>query len=500
MRSPPTTLRASDEHLVGAQQRFGQDRAPVRAVVERALEIVRRRVLPGDVGVRRQQPRQRIDALGHHRIALERHRRTADLLFAERLEDLAEAGRTEDAHVGGELRERRAEAGERARAAGSRACADRFASRRRARSSSKCGEHVALLIARGVRPVRPSSRAYDADVPTAPRMPLAVSCSRANAQRRAVDQQILRVHREPVADRRRLGRLQVRVAHADGVGVAFRSARRTRASSSSSDAASMRERACAGGTSRRYPRCPSRSRRGESCRRRSSPARRTRESRPSGRGRSRARSRAPPSSRCRSPCARRSSSSACDTRPLRSCDSASATQTARQSLRRSRSENSSRSSSARSATRTARRRSCRSCVVTRLRARLRRASTRSSAALRIAVTFAAMSAVSSSIIARGVVDPPGDDRLEAAHGRLVAAARAPRADPPRDTRASFARASGAAARSRRRRRAARAPTAGPSRPRSRSPAARPRRAGRSRRARRRSPSASAARPSTSACA
>ncbi len=52
-RSPSTILRASDDDLVGAQQRFGQDRAAVRAVVERALEQVRRRVLPRDVGVRR---------------------------------------------------------------------------------------------------------------------------------------------------------------------------------------------------------------------------------------------------------------------------------------------------------------------------------------------------------------------------------------------------------------------------------------------------------------
>ena len=62
---------------------------------------------------------------------------------------------------------------------------------------------------------------YDADVPTAPRIPLAVSCSRADEQHRAVDQQILRVDREPVPERRRFGRLQVGVAHADQVGVAF---------------------------------------------------------------------------------------------------------------------------------------------------------------------------------------------------------------------------------------------------------------------------------------
>ncbi len=46
----------------------------------------------------------------------------------------------------------------------------------------------------------------------------------------------------------------------------------------------------------------------------------------------------------RSACARRSASSSAETRPLRICDSASATQTARHSRRRPRSENSSRNS------------------------------------------------------------------------------------------------------------------------------------------------------------
>ncbi len=52
-------------------------------------------------------------------------------------------------------------------------------------------------------------------------MPLAVSCSRAAKQHRAVDQQILCVNRQAVTQRRRFGRLQVRVAHANEVGVAL---------------------------------------------------------------------------------------------------------------------------------------------------------------------------------------------------------------------------------------------------------------------------------------
>ena len=126
-------------------------------------------------------------------------------------------------------------------------------------------------------------------------------------QRRAIDQQVLRVDREPIADRRRLGRLQVRVAHADEVRVAFdlqheRGQQRVERREQRAAAPS------ASGTSRPCPRCPSRSRRGGSCRRRPSLARRTRESRPSGRDRSRVRSRAPHRDRSSSPCARRSAS------------------------------------------------------------------------------------------------------------------------------------------------------------------------------------------------
>ena len=96
-------LARKREDLVGAQDRFGQDRAPVGTVVERALEEIRRRVLPRNIGIAGQQSRERTDAFRHHRIALERHRRTADLLRAERFEHLTEAGRTLNAHVGGEL-------------------------------------------------------------------------------------------------------------------------------------------------------------------------------------------------------------------------------------------------------------------------------------------------------------------------------------------------------------------------------------------------------------
>ena len=58
-------------------------------------------------------------------------------------------------------------------------------------------------------------------MPTAPRIPFAVRCVIGEAQLRFVEQQILRVDREPVADGRRLGGLQMRVAHADEVGVLF---------------------------------------------------------------------------------------------------------------------------------------------------------------------------------------------------------------------------------------------------------------------------------------
>ena len=108
------------------EQRFRKNRAAVRAVVERALEEVRRRVLPGDVGVRRQQARQRVDPFGEHRIAFERHRRTADLLSPNGSNISPKPGdermRTSAANF-----ESEAPRPASARAADSRACADRFA-------------------------------------------------------------------------------------------------------------------------------------------------------------------------------------------------------------------------------------------------------------------------------------------------------------------------------------------------------------------------------------
>jgi hypothetical protein len=58
-----------------------------------------------------QMPRQRVDPFRTHRVALVRHGRGADLLFLERLFDLAQV--LQQAHVVGELRRRLRETGER---------------------------------------------------------------------------------------------------------------------------------------------------------------------------------------------------------------------------------------------------------------------------------------------------------------------------------------------------------------------------------------------------
>ena len=58
-----------------------EERAAVRAVVERSLQKVRRGVLPSHVGIRRKQARERADSFAKDRIPLERHRRTSDLLL-----------------------------------------------------------------------------------------------------------------------------------------------------------------------------------------------------------------------------------------------------------------------------------------------------------------------------------------------------------------------------------------------------------------------------------
>ena len=105
--------RASQRHdLVGAEQRFGQDDAPIRAVVERTLQDIRRRVLPGHVGVAGKQARERADSLAQNGVLLERHHRTADLLFTERFGDLAESRAAQQTHVRRKLRERRTQTGQ----------------------------------------------------------------------------------------------------------------------------------------------------------------------------------------------------------------------------------------------------------------------------------------------------------------------------------------------------------------------------------------------------
>ena len=162
-------------------------------------------------------------------------------------------------------------------------------------------------------------------------------------QRIAIDQQVLRVAREPIAEGRRFGGLQVRVAHADEVGVALdlrgeraQAARRATRATARALGAAERSRPCPRRPSRSRPRwifppptvaCEAKTRISAI---KSWPISRSIAS--------------AASMSIDSPCARKSSSSACVTRPLRTCDSASAIQTARQSGAVRRSEKSSRSS------------------------------------------------------------------------------------------------------------------------------------------------------------
>ena len=228
---PQTFDRSPRERddLVGAEQRFGQNRAPVRAVVERALQKVRGGILPGTSRVAEQQPRERVDALAQDRIAFERHCRTADLLAAERLAHFAELRAAENANVGRKLRERRAQPGE----AGEQQVVEFTRVGLRADLASLQAEAFEHVDARS----RPNARTVEqvfvrSGGPDRAAQTLGRQVLENEAQIRIVDQQILRVNGEAVAERRRFGRLQVREPHADEVGVLCESSRRRQRSSS----------------------------------------------------------------------------------------------------------------------------------------------------------------------------------------------------------------------------------------------------------------------------
>ena len=94
-----------DQHGVRGEERLGDREAAVRAVVERALEELHAVRLVRVRLERQHEPRERVDALGAHRVPLVRHRARPDLLLLERLLDLAE--RLQHPHVARELRRAR---------------------------------------------------------------------------------------------------------------------------------------------------------------------------------------------------------------------------------------------------------------------------------------------------------------------------------------------------------------------------------------------------------
>ncbi|OPZ68321.1 MAG: hypothetical protein BWY81_00891 [Firmicutes bacterium ADurb.Bin467] len=104
-------VRVQFEHGVGRQERLGQRKAAVRAVVERALEPLRRGGHLRVLQKRHYVPGERADALGAHRVSLVGHRGRADLAGLERLLDLAE--RLQEPQILRELVRALGDAGER---------------------------------------------------------------------------------------------------------------------------------------------------------------------------------------------------------------------------------------------------------------------------------------------------------------------------------------------------------------------------------------------------
>src|SRR6185436_16537848 len=95
-------VRHQEHYRVGGKKHFWNYQSTISAVVQRALEVLHCVRLIRVALERIDEPGERSDALGAHRISLVRHRRRADLLAFERLFDLAEA--LQHADVAAELR------------------------------------------------------------------------------------------------------------------------------------------------------------------------------------------------------------------------------------------------------------------------------------------------------------------------------------------------------------------------------------------------------------
>jgi hypothetical protein len=94
------------EHDVRREERLGQRHAPVRAVVQGALEPLHGR-RPERVLVQSHEvPRERADALRPHRVPLVRHRRGPDLRRLERLLDFLRGSCVSLSRIGQEGPER----------------------------------------------------------------------------------------------------------------------------------------------------------------------------------------------------------------------------------------------------------------------------------------------------------------------------------------------------------------------------------------------------------
>ena len=101
---PGRDVGGEHQDRVGGEERLGKREPAVGAVVERALQPLGGGGV-GAVGLERDdEPRERADPLGAHRVPLVRHGAGADLLRLERLEQLALV--LQQAEVAGHLRRR----------------------------------------------------------------------------------------------------------------------------------------------------------------------------------------------------------------------------------------------------------------------------------------------------------------------------------------------------------------------------------------------------------
>ena len=204
------------QQFIADQERLRQQTAAVGRIVEGALQQRVGGIVPGHAREGRQIARQAVDVLGVDGVALKRHSTRSHLARTERLRPLADGRRLQQTQIEGELVEGLAQAGK-----GSQDAIVLLArvSLRGDRDwlQVDCLHHLALQLLRRPIGLRQQLRIRSKG-PHRALEPLAAYLRAQTSEVLPIGPQILGVLGQPVADRRRLGWLQVREGHRRRVG------------------------------------------------------------------------------------------------------------------------------------------------------------------------------------------------------------------------------------------------------------------------------------------